>query len=133
MKIIGIIGTRRRDNSQVYEKIRDTFFEIYDEGDWICSGGCNKGGDRFAEMIAKEEGIPILIFYPNYKKFKRGAPFVRNSEVAKNSTFLIACVMKPEDGLDSVLERDKGGTEDTLKKYMKHKDKNGFIPKVYLV
>jgi len=132
LKIIAIIGTRKRNTSEAYKKVRDKFFEIYEDGDWICSGGCKKGADRFAEMIAKE-GIPILIFYPNYKRFDRGATFVRNGVVAEHSTVVIACVINPEEGLDEVLERKSGGTEDTLKKYMKHKDKNGFIPKVYLV
>lgn len=133
MKIIGIIGTRKRNTSEAYKKVKEKFFEIYDVGDWICSGGCKKGADRFADMISEEEGIPILRFPPDYKRFKRGAPFVRNTNIAEHSDVIIACVMKPEDGIDEVLERKKGGTEDTLKKYMKHKDKNGFFPKVYLV
>lgn len=133
MKIIGIIGTRKRNTSEAYKKVRDKFFEIYEDGDWICSGGCKKGADRFADMISEEEGIPILRIPPSYKRYKRGAPFVRNTQVAENSHVIIACVMDPEDGIDEVLERKKGGTEDTLRKYMKDKDKNGFVPKIYLV
>ena len=55
-------------HQKLIKKVRDKFFEIYEDGDWICSGGCKKGADRFAEMIAKE-GIPILIFYPNYPNY----------------------------------------------------------------
>ena len=109
MKKIGIIGTRRRNGSEPYKKVETNFFEIYEDGDWIVSGGCPKGGDRFAEVIAKKYGIPILIFYPNWEKYKRGAGLVRNSDIANNSDTLIGCVSKGRTG----------GTEDTIKKFLK--------------
>lgn len=119
MKKIAIIGTRRRDKGSDQKAIEKQFFEIYEEGDWIISGGCPKGGDRFAEIIAKQNGIPILIFYPNYKKFGRyNAPKERNTDVAKIATDVIACVMNPEDGFSKIIERQKGGTEDTIKKWV---------------
>lgn len=119
MKRIGIVGTRRRDTASVRSLIEEKFWEIYEGGDWIVSGGCPKGGDRFAEQIAKAEGIPILIFYPNYKRYKQGAPVIRNGDVAKESDIVIACVMNPEEGVNEVLKRKKGGTEDMLRKFAK--------------
>jgi hypothetical protein len=107
MKKIGIIGTRRRDSSEASKKIKEAFFKVYKEGDIIVSGGCPKGGDRFAERIAKDNGIPILIYYPNWK-LGRGAGLIRNSEIAKDSDILIACVSKDRTG----------GSEDTIKKYL---------------
>jgi len=118
-KVIGIIGTRKRNTSAAAKCIISKFDEIYEEGDWICSGGCDKGGDRFAEQIAKSRGIPILIFYPNYKRYRSpGALFVRNGVVAETCDVVIACVMNPEDGIDKVLGRTKGGTEDTIRKFV---------------
>ena len=87
----------------------DQFLEVYEEGDWIVSGGCPKGGDRFAEKIAKDMGIPIIIFYPNWKKLGRGAGLARNSDIARHAAVLIACVAYDR----------KGGTEDTINKYKK--------------
>jgi len=108
MKTIGIVGSRKRNASQDYELVKTKFFELYEKGDWLCSGGCPQGGDRFAEQIAKEYGIPILIFYPNTKELGVQGFFVRNSEIANHSDVLIACVSK---------ER-KGGTEDTINKFI---------------
>lgn len=131
MKIIGVIGTRRRNTGEAGKKIFQVLDLLYEEGDWICSGGCEQGGDRFAEKFAKSKGTPILTFYPNYDKYKRGAPLVRNGDVAKNSNIIIACVMNPEDGIDKVLSREKGGTEDTLKKFVKLNTSNK--EKIFLV
>jgi hypothetical protein len=129
MKKIAIVGTRSRNTSAAFDSITEQFWKIYEEGDWIISGGCKKGGDRCAEAIAKAEGIPILIIYPCYKKFKLGAPTVRNGPVAKNSDVVIACVRRPEEGLEEVLKRKKGGTEDMLKKFVKEHPEG----KVFLV
>lgn len=125
-----MIGTRKRDTSAAFKEIRKVFDEIYEEGNWLCSGGCPKGADRYAEQLAKSEGIPIIIFYPNYKRFRGGAPIIRNGDVADTADKIIACVMNPEDGIDAVLERKSGGTEDTLRKFVK---RTGDKSKIYLV
>jgi len=109
MKKIGIVGSRRRDNPEAYKKVEELFLEIYEQGDWIISGGCGKGGDRFAQVIAKKFGVPILIFYPKWEKYKTGAGFVRNRDIAKHSDILIACVAKDR----------KGGTENTISNFHK--------------
>ena len=129
MKKIAVVGTRRRDTSSAFSLVEKQFYEIYEEGDWIVSGGCGKGGDRFAEVIAKRDGVPVLTIYPNYKRYKRGAPTVRNGPVAEISDVVVACVMHPEEGLEEVLKRKKGGTEDMLKKFVKAHPEG----KVYLV
>ena len=58
-KIIGIVGTRSRNTNQDYKYVFTKFCDIYNSGDWICSGGCPKGADNFAERIAKEHGISV--------------------------------------------------------------------------
>ena len=72
----------------------------------IVSGGCTKGGDRFAEMIAKYYGLSILIYYPDWNGDGKAAGFIRNTFIAKRCDVLIACVVK----------NGKGGTEDTIDK-----------------
>lgn len=120
MKKIGIIGSRRRDNPAAYKLVEQKFREIYEEGDWIVSGGAKKGADRFADQISNKFGVPRLIYPPNYTKY--GSPaalFIRNTDVANKSDVIIACVVHPEDGLTEVVIRKKGGTEDTIRKYLK--------------
>lgn len=119
MKKIGIVGSRRRDTAKDRMLVTNKFMELYEEGDQIVSGGCPNGGDKFAEIISKANGIPITIFYPNWKRFGNIAGFERNTYIADESDILIACVA----------EDRKGGTEDTIKKFLKKHDKE----KLYLV
>lgn len=105
MKKIGIVGTRRRDSQEAYSKVEQKFLEIYEEGDWLVSGGCPKGGDRFAEIIAKKFGVPIIIFYPDWKRYGRGAGIVRNTDIAKESDVIIACLARTPGGADDTVEK----------------------------
>ena len=107
-RLIGIVGSRRRNSSTDYDLCEKKFLELYKEGDWLVSGGCPIGADNFAEKIAKKYGITILIHYPNWNKYGKSAGFKRNGFIANDSDILISCV---------ALDR-KGGTEDTNEKFL---------------
>ena len=106
MKTIGIVGSRRRDSEKDFAACCEALNKIFEEGDQLVSGGCPKGGDRFAEIIAKKSGLTIIIHYPNWKKYGKSAGFIRNTKIAEDCDVLIAVVA----------EDRKGGTEDTIKK-----------------
>lgn len=108
MKVIGIIGTRRRDTKEDYKLILEAVRDVMEsDDDEIVSGGCPEGGDRFAEIIAKKYQITIKIYYPQWGKYGKSAGFKRNVLIARDADILIACVA----------EDRKGGTEDTISKY----------------
>ena len=109
MKTIGIIGSRRRNTSEDFELCVRKFIELYEDGDEIVSGGCPQGGDAFAEVIAKKFEVPIKIYYAQWKKYGKSAGFKRNSDIAMDSTDIIALVASDRTG----------GTEDTLTKARK--------------
>lgn len=104
-KTIGIVGSRRRDTDEDFRLCQAAFSKIYQRGDRIVSGGCPKGGDHFAEIIAKSVGATITIHYPNWKE-GRHAGFTRNSDIVKDGDVFIAVV---------AVDRT-GGTEDTVRK-----------------
>ena len=119
-KKIVIIGSRRRDDQEDFDTVYQHFQKVYNEGDIIVSGGCPKGGDRFAEIIARrlgltEENGKLIVHRP--KKPVQGSPkwmytkafYERNTLVAREvglNDIVIACVAPDRTG----------GTEDTLKK-----------------
>ena len=108
-KCIGIIGSRERDARKDFEKIWCVFKKVYKKGDWITSGGCPRGGDRFAEKVARHCGCTIIIHHADWKTHKKSAGFVRNTLIANHADILIACVSPIR----------KGGTEDTITKFKK--------------
>ena len=120
-KVIGIVGTRRRDELADLQLCENAFLEIYKKGDSIVSGGCPEGGDRFAEGLAQHYGCKIRIYYPDHNQLDMGLVevnpraayaqinYARNTLIAQSCDVLIAVVA----------EDRKGGTEDTIKKTLK--------------
>jgi len=133
MITIGIIGTRRRDTKEDFEKTKQVFNQIYIPGDQICSGLCPEGGDWFAVLLAldidwiddKKErarlynkirtikdihyAIKPIWYAADWKKYGKAAGPIRNTDIAKTSNVLIATTS---------IDRT-GGTEDTIKKFKK--------------
>lgn len=57
--------------------------------DLVISGGA-QGVDRLAEAWARQRGIPVQIFLPDYQRFGRGAPLVRNRLIVGASDLVVA-------------------------------------------
>ena len=117
---VGIIGARSRNEFHDKAKIRTTLLEILQRNaiETIISGGAKKGGDRFAEELAKEFGLPTQIFYP--KTYTTPGYLARNVLIAKHSDILVACVDHNYDRLDKIMKSKTGGTNFTVKEFLKH-------------
>lgn len=120
-KVIAIIGARERDSDEDLVLTEGCFLRMYVPGDTIVSGGCSEGGDRFAEILAGKYGVPIKIYHPDKSRLSqrvinlygmaeayRRINYSRNSLVARDATHMIACVTA----------RRRGGTEDTIQKFL---------------
>lgn len=108
MKVIGIVGSRRRNTPDDYALTLAAFLKVYEVGDTLVSGGCPQGGDAFAEKISNTFAIPILLHRAEWNKYGRSAGFQRNGLIANDANVLIA-VVAPDR---------KGGTEDTIRKFL---------------
>ena len=106
-KIIGIVGTRSRDSQVDCDIVEKALLDVYENGDTICSGLCPSGADRFAVILAEKYNIKTMWFPAEWDKFGKSAGIVRNTDIAKNSDMLIACVA----------DNRQGGTEDTIRKF----------------
>lgn len=125
MKYIGIVGSRRRNTFEDYDLIVDALESVYDTGDVMISGGCKQGADSFAKdiNINTNGAVRLIEFLPDSQKREylikeknvphRAAHAIVNNErntlIAERSDILIACVASDR----------KGGTEDTIKKFLK--------------
>lgn len=55
----------------------------------IISGGA-VGADRLAVRYANSQKIPCTIFFPDYQRFGKSAPIIRNHDIVKEADFVIA-------------------------------------------
>lgn len=118
---IGIVGSRRRNEPEDLDILVEFLSKFDLDGDvQFVSGGCPKGADFFAEVIAKSTGIPITIHYPDKSQLPENPKrrdfaqinFERNTLIARDSDILVALVAPDR----------KGGTEDTIRKFKKMKN-----------
>lgn len=100
---LGIVGYRKFTDYKKFSKIVDDYVkEIGQQPVLIVSGGA-KGVDSMAEQYAKEHKIPTQIFYPDWDKYKKGAGLMRNTDIVKESTHVLALPGKKSVGtVDSI-------------------------------
>jgi hypothetical protein len=105
MNALAVIGSRNFSSYNILKEKLDNL-----DFDMLISGGAN-GADKLTEKYAKENGLPILIFYPDWKNLGKSAGFIRNEKIIKNSTQVVAF-------WDGVSKGTKHGIE-LAKKYNK--------------
>lgn len=57
--------------------------------DTIVSGGA-RGADTLAKEYAIKNGIPLIEFLPEYDRYGRRAPLMRNIQIVDNCDYLLA-------------------------------------------
>ena len=85
---IAVIGSQNFNDYEKFQKIINEFLKSYENVEFI-SGGA-KGTDSLAQKYAKEHGIPIKIYYPNWKKYKKAAGLIRNKQIWQDADIGIA-------------------------------------------
>ncbi len=84
---IAIIGSRKIYNpDKIYNLIKENIPSNCSE---IVSGGA-AGIDTLAEKYADEVGIRKKIILPDYKKYGRSAPLIRNKEIIEYADIVYA-------------------------------------------
>ena len=97
---IAIVGSRKFTDCS---KVEEEFFKLLKEYNipedriHIITGGA-RGVDSCAIQIAKKNGFPITIYYPNYQRYGRKAPLVRNELIAEYSDIILAFPLKDSRG-----------------------------------
>ncbi len=124
---IAIIGSRSFND---YDKLVDIIYRYFshlgeehnDNGpyparvlhfDKIISGGAS-GADKNSERFAKENNIPIEVIKPDYEKYGKGAPLVRNEEIIKKADTVLAFWDKTSKGTQNALNHAKKHNKDTI-------------------
>jgi hypothetical protein len=93
---LAIIGSRGIKNINLKEYITS-------DVDEIVSGGA-KGVDTIAREFAKANDITFVEFLPEYEKYGRGAPLLRNKEIVNYADKIIAFWDGKSKGTKYVIE-----------------------------
>jgi hypothetical protein len=72
----------------------------------VVSGGA-RGIDQLGERWARDSGVPIKTFEPNWDKFGRSAGMIRNVEMARYADALIAIWDGKSRGTRHMIEQAK--------------------------
>ena len=99
---VAVVGSR---NFNDYEKLKQTLDQTPDITR-IISGGA-KGADALAEQWAKEKGIEIVVYKPDWAKYGRGAGVVRNRLIIEDCDYCIAFWDGVSKGTKSSIEHSK--------------------------
>ena len=78
---IAVIGSRSIISTEI-----DKYISYADE---IVSGGA-VGADACAEEYAKKKGVKCTVFLPQYERYGRAAPIVRNRKIVDYADKIIA-------------------------------------------
>lgn len=79
---LAIIGSRSLKDIDLQNYID---FQV----DEIVSGGA-LGIDKQAEKYAQENNIPTKVFMPDYRRYRKGAPLIRNIQIIEYADKIIA-------------------------------------------
>jgi len=85
MVVVAVVGSRSFGD---YDLLRNTLDAIPDKTE-IVSGGAI-GADELGERYAREHNIPITIFLPDWKKYRRAAGPIRNRLIVDAADHVIA-------------------------------------------
>lgn len=92
---IAIVGSRNIEAADIGKYVS--------AGDEIISGGA-KGADALAAEYARNNGLKLTVFLPEYEKYGRAAPIVRNKQIVDCADKIIAFWDGSSKGTLSVLK-----------------------------
>ncbi len=86
---------------------------VPEECEEIVSGGA-KGIDKCAEIFAVERGLKLTVFLPDYQRYGRGAPIVRNKQIVDYADLVLAFWDEKSKGTKSVIDYCKKSRKECL-------------------
>lgn len=81
---VAIVGSR----SVAMDAYSDILSYIPRGASEIISGGA-EGADEIAEEYARQNHLPLTVFRPEYKSYRKSAPLQRNLEIVRHSDYVL--------------------------------------------
>ncbi len=88
--VLSIIGGRSRFPSfrEINQALKQAGISVQEITGFV-SGGA-KGADQSGAKWARAQGISVREILPDYARYKKGAPLVRNKQIAKEAEICLA-------------------------------------------
>lgn len=83
---LAVVGSR---GFQDYDRLCQGIAKLGESVERIVSGGA-RGADSLAARFARENNIELVEFLPEYDKYGRSAPIIRNKLIVDNADCVIA-------------------------------------------
>lgn len=126
MKVI-IAGSRDiLDRNSVFECIEEGIKELGIEVTAVVCGEA-RGIDTLGKRWAESNGIEVISFPANWRKYKRSAGYVRNAKMAKCSDALIAITNGSSGTAHMIALAEKEELKMFVKLYTKQEDDIDFL------
>ena len=94
---VAVIGSRNL-------VVQDLGIYLPEETMEIVSGGA-KGVDQLAFQIAQQQGLPCVELLPDYGRYGRGAPLIRDREIVREADLVLAVWDGASRGTRYVMEQ----------------------------
>jgi hypothetical protein len=85
---LAIVGSRDFDDYELVDKLCAHLVERFDVNA-IVSGGA-KGADKLGERFARQYGLDMIVFKPDWQQFGKRAGYLRNVDIIEASNIVIA-------------------------------------------
>lgn len=85
---VAVVGCRDFSNYQLLKSVLACVCNVHGRIG-IVSGGA-RGADHYAARFAREQGIPLTVFKPDYAAHGKRAPFVRNTLIVDAADMVYA-------------------------------------------
>lgn len=103
---LAIVGTRKFTNYELFLEKLETHYPLAFDPRYIeiVSGGA-KGVDTLAEQFAKNRELKMKVFKPDYSRFGKGAPLVRNGQIVEYADVCVAFIDDESRGTKYTIEK----------------------------
>jgi len=106
---VAIVGSRKWTD---HEMVRGYVYSL-DDDDTVVSGGA-KGVDSWAELYARERGLDVIIFKPDWNQHGRRAGMLRNHDIVENCDRMVAFWSDSSTGTANSISRARAAGKPTL-------------------
>lgn len=98
-----IAGSRSFSDYEFAKKMLDSMF--YDRMPEMVISGCARGADEIGQRWAKQKRVQVQRYAAQWRTYGKSAGMIRNEEMAKASTHLVAFWDGESPGTKNMIER----------------------------